>query len=367
MGVSLNSAPPHPTKTIIGDNPVSKINTAIAFIAVFVCSATAHAVVTFDWATVGNPGNGPDNTGFGAVGNVFRISKHEVTNVQYTEFLNAADPTGADTYALYNSMMSSDANGGIDFNSGAANGSKYQLKSGRGNNPVIFVSFFDAMRFSNWLQNGQGSGSTESGVYTIGSGVNEIRNPSATYFIPSENEWYKAAYHKNNGVTGGAKNYYDYPSSTDAVPYSDQPPGSGAPTQSNTANFFADDGVGNGYDDGFAVTGFPVPSDSQNYLTDVGDYTASLSPYGTFDQGGNVWEWNEAVINLDDTSFRSLRGGCWFVDAGELSASGGKDIGDPSLEDILIGFRVASIPEPSTRRLGVLGILGLLQRRRRSS
>ncbi len=37
-----------------------KTNTAIAFLAVFLCGATAHAVVTFDWAMVGNPNNPPD-------------------------------------------------------------------------------------------------------------------------------------------------------------------------------------------------------------------------------------------------------------------------------------------------------------------
>jgi hypothetical protein len=121
---------------------------ALLFIAccLFASAGRLHAQVTFDWATVGNAGNGPDDTGFGAVSNVYRISKHEVTNAQYTEFLNAADPTGANAWALYNSLMSSNVNGGINFNSGAANGSKYQVKSGLDNNPVTFVSFFDAER-----------------------------------------------------------------------------------------------------------------------------------------------------------------------------------------------------------------------------
>ena len=353
-----------------------KTNTAIAFLALFLCSATAHAVVTFDWATVGNPGNAgelqPDGM-VGAVSNVYRISKHEVTNAQYTEFLNAADPAGANPNLggnegdpfLYNSEMSSDANGGINFDGDAASGSKYQVKTGRDNNPVVWVSFFDAMRFTNWLQNGQGSGSTESGVYTIGDGRNAAHNPSAMYFIPSENEWYKAAYHKNDGVTG---NYWDYPTSTDAEPYSDQPPGSGAPTESNTANFFKDDGLANGYDDGYAVTGSTTSSVSQNYLTDVGAYTASLSPYGTFDQGGNVWEWTEAVIWHDTVTCRNVRGGSWGYISDDLSASSPHGLGSPEFsESSDHGFRVASIPEPSTGPLGALGMLGLMQRRRRSS
>ena len=83
---------------------------------------------------------------------------------------------------------------------------------------MIYVSFFDAMRFTNWLHNGQGSGDTESGVYTIGSGTDEVRSASAKYWIPSEDEWYKAAYYDpNSGV------YYDYPTGTDTAPYSDNP------------------------------------------------------------------------------------------------------------------------------------------------
>ena len=64
----------------------------------------AHAV-TFDWATVGNPGNVADTTGFGSVANAYLIATHEVTNAQYTDFLNAVDPTGANALGLYNSNM----------------------------------------------------------------------------------------------------------------------------------------------------------------------------------------------------------------------------------------------------------------------
>ena len=331
-------------------------NAAIAFLAFFLCCATAEAEVTFNWATVGNPGNGPDDTGFGAVSYLYRISQYEVTNAQYTEFLNAADPTGTNARALYNSYMSSDPNGGINFNRGAANGSKYQLQPGRENKPVVFVSFFDAMRFANWLENGQGDSSTESGVYNIGDGINEIRNPIATYFIPSEDEWYKAAYHKNDGATG---NYWDFPTSTDAAPFSDQPPGIGAPTQSNVANFFEDDGTVNGYNDGYAVAGSTTFSFTRNYLNDVGAYTASPSPYGTFDQGGNVNEWNEAVY---ESRFRTARGGFWDNLSFSLSASTYFGI-NPTTEEHYLGFRVATVPEPSTGLLGVLSMLGLMMRR----
>jgi formylglycine-generating enzyme required for sulfatase activity len=355
-----------------------RANIAIASIVLTLCSATTHAEVTFDWATVGNPGNGPDDTGFGGVPYVYRISKHEVTNAQYTEFLNAVDPAGANALGLYNPRMSIDTDsfhpfsdihitgmavGGIDFVAGAENGSKYQVKIGRHNNPVAYVSFVDAMRFTNWLQNGQGNASTASGVYTIADDLHVIRNPGATYFIPSENEWYKAAYHKNDGVTA---NYWDYPTSTDDPPYSDQPPGSNAPSQSNTANYFHHDLVPNGFNDGFAVTGsenFDFDP-AQNYLTDVGAYTMSASPYGTFDQGGNVREWNEAAF-LCGSGCRGVRGGWWGADASlEMSALFRGNL-SPDGDYEMVGFRVASsIPEPITGLLGLLAAAGLLLQRR---
>ena len=98
-----------------------KTSTAIASSALFLCSATAHAQVTFDWATVGNPGNGPDqlytssnpdNLRFGSVANTYRISTHEVTNAQYSEFLNAVDPMGSNPNSIYNYFMGSNRRGG---------------------------------------------------------------------------------------------------------------------------------------------------------------------------------------------------------------------------------------------------------------
>ena len=135
-----------------------------------------HAQVTFDWATVGNPGNVPDQDyrgegQFGAVAATYRISKHEVTNDQYAAFLNAVAATdsfpGADPNLYFRSM---------DITQSGSSGSfTYAVNSGFGPNPVNHVSFFDAMRFVNWLENGQGSGGTESGVYTISDGVSETR------------------------------------------------------------------------------------------------------------------------------------------------------------------------------------------------
>ena len=332
---------------------------------VLLATAISAQGVTIETVPVGNAANLPDSTGFGSVPYSFRIGTHEVTNAQYVEFLNSVDSTGANTLALYEITMSADARGGITFTSGAANGSKYNVKSGRDNNPVVFVSWYDSIRFANWMNNGMGSGGTENGAYTLLGGTptpsnaNSItRNPGAKWWLPSENEWYKAAYHKDDGMTG---NYWDYPTSTDAEPFSDQPPGTDAPDPSNTANFYKIDGAANGYDDGYAATGSPSFNGTQNYLTDVGAYTSALSPYGTFDQGGNVWEWNEALIS---SSFRGIRGGSWcgFCSGSPHVSSRASALAEGGA--INVGFRVASIPEPSTLLLTITAFATFLTQRR---
>ena len=96
-------------------------------------------------------------------------------------------------------------------------------------------------------------------------------------------------------------------------------------------------------------------------LTDVGAYALSDSPSGTFDQGGNVWEWQEQIKH---TWYRGLRGGAWSLDADYLAARF-LNYPNPAGEYSSIGFRVASIPEPSTGLLVLTGLGGLALRHRR--
>lgn len=171
----------------------------VSLVVSICCGLTGlvRAEVTFEWEVVGNPGNAADTTGFGSVGNEYRIAKHEVTNDEYALFLNAVATT--DTNGLFNTNMESDSRGGITQN-GASPNFTYAVKVNMGNKPVIRVSFFNAMRFVNWLHNGQptghqDAGTTEDGVYALSDGDSATRAANAQYFIPSENEWYKAAYY----------------------------------------------------------------------------------------------------------------------------------------------------------------------------
>ena len=352
---------------------LTRFAASVVALTLMLLASTAQATVIFDWATVANPGNTADTevmndstTGYGSVATTYRIAKYAVTNAQYTEFLNAKGATNGDALALYNTSMSSDARGGITRTGSGTGGDPYvyAVKSGQGSNPVVFVSFYDTLRFANWMHNLQGAGDTETGAYTLlggtptpSNGTTVTRNVGAQVFLTSENEWYKAAYH--DATAGTAGTYFDYPMKTDAIPYSDNPSTLNTPDFSNTANFLKNDSTANGYDDGYAVSGSTsVPAG--NALTDVGAYTLSLSPYGTFDQGGNVWEWNEANISGN----RGLRGGAWFSFWTNLAASFRNDTGSTN-EISGSGFRVASpfsetapVPEPAT--VGLLGIGAVL-------
>jgi hypothetical protein len=130
----------------------------------------AWATINIDYVNVGNVYNWPDPAGGyskGAVDHIYNIGKYEVTNAQYAAFLNAVDPAGANANGIYNGNMGSNIRGGITYTSGAASGSKYTVRANMGNKPVNYVSWYDAARFTNWMGNGQGAGSTETGSYTL--------------------------------------------------------------------------------------------------------------------------------------------------------------------------------------------------------
>jgi formylglycine-generating enzyme required for sulfatase activity len=89
----------------------------------------------------------------------------------------------------------------------------------------------------------------------------------------------------------------------------------------------------------------------------------SDSPYGTFDQGGNVYEWNELIQFFGEG--RAIRGGAWQYPVGSLAAPQLNGFA-PFAESSFIGFRVASlVPEPGTGLLMMMGLLGLAHRQRR--
>ena len=312
-------------------------------------TATIQAV-TIETVPIGNPGNTADTryiaSGVGSVGYDYRIGKYEVTNAQYVEFLNAV--AVSDPYGLYASSMSSETWGGI-VRGGSDGNYSYALKEpavgqGQGgsdyayeNKPVVFVNWYDTLRFANWLHNGKGAGDTETGAYTLLGGTpvpsnasSITRNSDARWWLPSEDEWYKAAYF--DAATGA---YFDYPTGSN-IATNNNPPSADT---GNSANFL--NGSGNGI--------YP--------MTDAGAFALSGSPYGTFDQGGNVKELTETFIGSASNPLRVARGGSWRVVGGLLSASA-QDSHSPLDQIHWLGFRVATnVPEPSGILLGLFSLL----------
>jgi formylglycine-generating enzyme required for sulfatase activity len=306
-------------------------------------TATAWGAVGTDYLTdpslmvkVGDARNDPDDTtGYGAVNYEYYIGKYTVTNAQYVAFLNAVDSTGANTLGLYNNGSTYSENAlatyntlcGIIWNNDAG---RYELKSANyAAKPVIYVNFWDAVRFTNWLTNGATAGaSTETGVYILtpdGISANSItRNVDAWeaggFAIASEDEWYKAAYYNGN-VTNTYRTY---------------------PVTDELSQRIANIRNGNGE--------FAMPGDT--YIADVDYYdaqTGASSFYETYQQGGNVFEWTESIV---DTTARAERGAS-FYDYGSSLASSVRNKSLPSIEGSNIGFRVvtlslATVPEPGT-------------------
>ena len=310
------------------------------------------------WVTVGDPGNAADTTGRGAVADTFQIMKYEFTNQQYADFLNAVAAT--DRYALYNTNMGSSSRGGIT-RSGGSGSYTYTVKSNMEYMPVNFISWFHAARVANWLQNGAtASSSTETGAYTIittgtaGQPVQATKavpvNPGATYFIPTQDQWYKAAYYSPNYGTTGGPGYYAYGTQSDA-----------APTAVNATN--AGDGTYGGVS---PVTGnFANFNNAAVWNGETGNVTTvgtngDPSYYGAYDMSGNVTEWNDlngagAVNGLLDA-----RGGSWSSTlVSRLSSSYSYQIAQTYDNDVTFGFRLARpipVPEPSTWVMGLAGL-----------
>jgi sulfatase modifying factor 1 len=293
-----------------------------------ICQATPPAPF-IEMVTVGNPGNAADSTTYGAVAYEFKIGKFEVTLAQYAAFLNAVAATG-DPFGLYVMSMATDPNiAGIARNGTSGNFSYSVI--GAGTRPVTYVNWFDAARFCNWLHNGRPTGAqdattTERGAYNLDGategGLAITRSPEARYWIPSEDEWYKAAYHDPENPDAGPEDYWLYPTRSNSVP------GNSIGPLANQANYF---------DGAYSVTPESGALDLRNYLTEAGSFSGSASFYGTLDQGGNAFEWNDTVIV---GTKRGFRGGSWYNEENYLRSSTRESI-DPVTEWNLLGFRVA--------------------------
>ncbi len=297
------------------------------------CASTVHADIfgsgpnlfEIDFVSIGNPGNADDATGspnpVGKVDYSFRMGQFEISQDMIMK-ANAITAAGPNPLNITYDIRSADK-------------------------PATSVSWFEAAQFVNWLNTS--TGSTPAYKFVGGNFQlwspgdtgfdpnNLFRNADARYFLPSADEWYKAAYYDPTSGT-----YFNYSAGSNSVP---APVASG--TAANTAVYLQPLNQG--------------PADIM--------LAGGLSPYGTMGQGGNVWEMEETesdLLNNSTTRSRGIRGGYWIDNASELSSSQRRQLG-PTREEDKIGFRVASTPEPSTLVLGLFAAAGLFMRRRNPS
>lgn len=297
---------------------------SLTLLSVSVANADTFGVLSpFDiqFVTIGNPSNADDTTGnpnpAGKVDYSYRIGQFEISE------------------AMINSANSNAGLGLTHDNRGA-------------NKPATSISWYEAAQFVNWLN----VSTNHTVAYKFDSGGNFqlwqsgdagynpnnlFRNSQAKYVLPSADEWYKAAYYNPSG----SGSYGDYATANGLVPTSVS-----SGTTVNTAVF------------------------RQLFSTGPADITQAggLSPYGTMGQGGNVFEWEETsydLMNNNSSAARGTPGGFWNYHSAWPSSL--RDSRPPTFEAHLQGFRVASVPEPSTALLGALATQGLLLRRRRFS
>ena len=268
--------------------------------------APPRPLVPNQFVTIANTSNVDDTTGYGAVSYEYQISKFEAPESEIDAY--NADPINANT------LITKDSRGA--------------------NKPATDVTWNECARYVNWLNIKESrlpaylflddditSNITpwdSADAWQLG-GENLFRHRDAKYFLPSEDEWYKAAYY-GGGV------YYTYPTGSNSAP------------ATTTEGTLPDTAV---YIDGVNPNP-PGPADV--------DLAGGLSPYGTMAQGGNTYEWNESTsdgLNNDTNGARVIRGGAWYSSSLDLQSSFRSTIHPPDYEIAGVGFRVVAIQPPS--------------------
>jgi len=267
--------------------------------------------VEIEWVPVGHPGNPADANGFGSVAYEYLIGRHEITIEQYCAFLNQV--AARDPYGLYSDSMLTDASVLAIVRLGTDGKYTYKvldeapaghINAGvklKPHRPIVCVSWASAARFCNWLHNGQGNGSTETGAYAL-NGVRDRRVPrekDARFFLPTEDEWYKAAYYDVAGAGIGAA-YWQFGTRSNESPEVWKLPGYARwDAESLELPNIANWGVGGGACD---------------TLAPVHLFPNAVSGYGCHCMSGNVAEWVEPKGDVDARE-GIVRGGFWWEGA----------------------------------------------------
>lgn len=252
----------------------------------------------FQWATIGDVGNpaylnGPSwspTLGRGSVGYEYRISKLEVTTAQWMEFVNTF-ATQSDDLTQFGNPSFWGATIDPDYD---GPGRRYVLQSGlpsAGLVPVGGIDWRTSAMYCNWLHNQKSTdlASTTYGAYDTSTFTRNpdgtfndqtAPSPGAKFWIPSLDEWMKAAYFDAGRYLQGDIGWLDFPQGSYQVPVP------GAP-----------------WDDGATTSGGYNPPGFDELYFPVGSYTEAVSPWGLWDLSGGYseWlgEWGDAAQHLD--------------------------------------------------------------------
>ena len=243
--------------------------------------------MNMEFVTIGYPNNPPDRWRLGCVPYEYEIGKYQVSNADWAEFVESTGDM---------SFVHKDMKTGI---LGGWNKPEWAKK------PVTYIRYEDACRFCNWMM----TGDTERGAYDMRK-VPPKRLVGAVYFLPNEDEWYKAAYWRQD-----EKRYVKYPTG-DTIPELDE------------ANFERGDD--------FSV-GAPY------YFADVDAFADHATREGVVQLGGNAWELLENVTrNRSGKLENHYRGGSFGYTETGLS-KGNCDTAPYNGRCYVFGFRVARI------------------------
>ncbi len=295
--------------------------------------STSTFIGDTNFALVSDINNPADTTGFGSASEPFAIAKYDVTASEYQQFLEATEPSGA--HGLYHPEMNSDPAIACLTRTAAEDDIHYGVIPGRENLPITYVAWPDAIRYCNWFQHGKPTrgkvtpDTTETGAYTISS--DDVGNTiytlqtNALYFLPSRDQWHKAAYYRHDINT-----YWTYPTHCSIAPGNSLTSGC-----ANEANYRTGD-LWNSY-----------CKKTAPYLTDVGIFSDSAGPYGTFDMGGNVNQWTS---DFDENDHAIALGGSWksqysYYTINDLENRSPGQHRDPLQGYNDIGFRIAGSPD----------------------
>lgn len=318
--------------TLINNEALNKVSSCEASSSKKVCDE-------MEFVEVGDKNNQQDeSTGYGAVSYDYDIGKYDVTAEEYCAFLNAVARTNNDPYGLYDLRMQSDVNIACIQRWGSPSNYTYTIiedEWNRGKFPITYVSWYSAIRFCNWMDHGCPTGdavtkeTTEKGAYSLTPLPTDPTQyiiheyTMGKYFIPTENEWYKAAYYLNHGTERPL--YWNYPTQSDYAP------------ANNKNSLFYQANYRCGYiENVFAVTGPP-------YLTPVGTFSSSPGPSGTYDMGGNVFQMTSSR-DAKNSEFFIARGGSWnssysFINYNDLENNIRRAF-DPCVPTNTVGFRL---------------------------